>query len=117
MAESNLVYRCAALVMFPKAEQLSLIMSSEGHTWALEELERSKSDGPSKENREIIDLLVQKKYEDVAATISKIAIEWNDATVWDRIVESDPGYFLEQEEYADLCDGWDALGFGGVRPT
>lgn len=117
MTESNPAYRRAALVMFPKKQQLSLILTSEGgEEWALEELERSKAEGPSKENCEIIEFLAQRGREDITATISKIAIEWNDAVVWGRIVEHDPKFFLRQEEYTDLTNGWETFKFDCVRP-
>lgn len=104
-------------MVFPRDKQLSLILTSQGPAWALEELERSKSEGPSKENREIIDFLVQRGHEDIMAAILKIAIEWNNAVVWGCIVESDPGFFLGQKGYVDLCNGWETFDFDGVRPT
>ena len=118
MIESNPAYKRAALVMFPKNKQLSVILSQEGsERWALEELEKSKSEGPSKANCEIIDFLAKQKREDIMATILEIAFGWNDAVVWGRIVEQAPGFFLEQEGYKNLCDGWEAFKFDGVRPT
>jgi hypothetical protein len=117
MTRSGVVYRCAALVMFPKEKQLSLMLSSGGAKWASEELEKSKSEGPSKENHKIIDFLAQQGREGITATILKIAIEWNDAVVWGRIVERDPEFFFNQTGYTDLCNGWQLFGFDGVRPT
>ena len=118
MTESNLVYRCPALVMFPKKRQLSVMLSSErGEDWAFEELEKSKSEGPSKENREIIEFLAQPGLEVIMDTILKIAIEWDDATVWDSIVKQNPEFFLEQKEYTSLCNGWEVFKLDGVRPT
>lgn len=118
IAESNTAYRCAALVMFPKEKQLSLMLSSEeAEEWALDELERSKSEGPSKENREIVDFLARKERSDTTATILKIAIGWKDAAVWCGIVEQDPRFFLGQNGYTDLCNGWEMFKFEGVRGT
>lgn len=110
-------YKCAALVIFPKDEQLSLMLSSEGSTWALEELEKSKSEGPSKENCLIVDFLAEQKREDIMPVVLKIAIEWKDAAVWNRIIMRDRGFFLKQREYKDICDGWQAFKFDEVRPT
>jgi hypothetical protein len=118
MTESSPVYKCAALVMLPKKQQLSLMLSLEGaEKWALEELESSKSEGPSGESPEIIGFLAQRGQEDTMTTILKIAIEWDDTVVWDYIVEQNPRFFLEQEGYTSLCDGWEAFGLDGVRPT
>jgi hypothetical protein len=118
MTESNPAYRCAALVMVPKKRQLTLMLASEGaETWAFEELEKSKSEGPSWENCEIIKFLAQQGQEDVMASISKIAIEWNDAVVWCSIVERSPKWFLGQEGYTSLCDGWELFKLDAVRPT
>lgn len=103
--------------MFPKDKQLSLMLSSEGPEWGLEELEKSKSDGPSRENREIIEFLVQKQREDITTIILKVAIEWKDPLVWGRIIESNPKYFLKQKGYVDLRSGWQAFNFDDVRPT
>lgn len=93
------------------------MLSSEGPTWALEELEKSKSEGPSKENRKIVDFLASRQSKDITITILKVAIEWDDAAVWDRIVMSDPGFFLTQSEYTHLCEGWEAFKLDGVRGT
>ena len=118
MTESTPAYKCAALVMFPKEKQLSLMLSLDGaEKWALEELEESKPEGPSRENCEIIDFLAQKGGGDTMATILETAIGWKDATVWGRIVGQNPGFFLGQKGYTDLCDGWKEFKFDGVRPT
>jgi len=117
MAESDPVYKCAALVVFPKERQLSLILSSEGVDWGLEELEKSKSEGPSKENREIIDFVVQQGKIDIIPAVLKVALEWNDAVVWGSIVEQRPGYFLGKNGYPDLWNGWQAFKLDGVRST
>ena len=117
MTQPHAVYRYTAMVIFPKDKQLSLMLSSAGDQWALEELEKSKAEGPSKENCEIINFLAQRRSEDITGTISKIAIEWHDAVVWGQIVESHPEFFLEQKGYANLCDGWQEFDFDGVRPT
>ena len=117
MTELNPVYKCAALVMFPKKRQLSIMLSVGGAKWALEELEKSKSEGPSNENRKIVAFLAQQQRKDVMTTITKTAIEWNDATVWGGIVQLWPKFFLGQSEYTDLCDGWRVFGFDGVRPV
>jgi hypothetical protein len=117
MTELNPVYKCAALVMFPKKRQLSIMLSLGGAKWALEELEKSKLEGPSNENWKIIAFLAQQQRKDVMTTITKTVIEWNDATVWGGIVRLWPKFFLGQGEYTDLCDGWRVFGFDGVRPV
>lgn len=93
------------------------MLSSEGPEWALEELEKSKPEGPSKDNRKIVDSLASYQREDITTAILKVAIEWDDAAVWDCIVMSDPGFFLGQSEYAHLRDGWEAFKLDGVRGT
>jgi len=118
MIESNAAYKRAALVMFPKKKQLSLMLSQEGGVkWALQELETSKSEGASAANCEIIDFFAQQKRKDLMPTILETAFGWDDAVVWGRIVEKFPEFFLEQEGYKHLCDGWEAFKFDGVRPT
>jgi len=118
ITESTPVYRCPALVMFPKKRQLSIVLSSEGgKDWAFEELKKSKFEGPSKENREIIRLLAQPGLEEIMDTILRMAIEWDDAAVWGCIVKQNPEFFLEQKGYTSLCDGWEAFKFEGVCPT
>lgn len=104
--------------MFPKKQQLSLILASGGEKWASEELQKLKSEGPSKESCEIIEFLARKGREDAMATILKIAIDdWNDAVVWGRIVAQNPAFFLGQKGYTSLCDSWKTFKFEGVRPT
>lgn len=111
------MYELVALVIFPRREQVRLMFLSEGPDWALEELEKSKFEGASKENVEIIELLAEQKDDGIAGTISKVAIEWNHPVAWGFVVESHPGFFLKQKEYAGLWDGWQAFGFDGVRST
>ena len=113
----NSVYQCAALVMLPKHRQLSFMLSSEGKKWALKELKKSKSEGPSKENREIIYFLAQQNDERIMTTVSGIAIEWGDTGVWDQIVQYYPDFFLSQEGFTELYNGWRAFGFDVVHPT
>jgi len=104
--------------MFPKKRQLPIMLSSVGgEKWGLAELEKSKSEGPSKENREIIEFLAQTGRKDNMTAILEVAIEWNDAVEWGCIVKRDPGFFLRQKGYKSLCNGWEALKFDGVRPT
>ena len=117
MNETKPAYQRAALVMFPYNKQLSVILSTEGSTWALQELEKSESEGPTKENREIIGFLAKKENDDFKATVLKYAFEWNDPSVWDLIVESDPRFFLCGKGYRNLCDGWQAFGLDSVRLT
>ena len=117
MAESSPEYKRAALVMFPKKKQLSLMLSSKGAKWALEELEKSKGEGPTNENREIIGFLLREESNVIIAAIMKIIFGWNDAAVWGDIIEQDPGFFMGQDGYTDLCNGWQVFGFDGVRPT
>lgn len=117
MTELSSVYKCAALVVFPKDKQVSLMLASGGSEWGLEELEKSKSEGPSKENREIIDFLAQLRDKEIMPTILQVAIEWKDVAVWDGIVLSYPEFLLKQEEYADLCVGWQTFTLDGVRST
>jgi hypothetical protein len=117
MAKLNPVYKCAALVIFPKDKQLSLMLSAEGPTWALEELEKSKSEGPTKENRDIIGFLAKQGNREAKTTVLELSIEWKDAVSWGRVIGSDPRFFLRQEGYEDLYNGWRAFGFSGVRPT
>jgi len=66
-------YKCAAVVVFPKERQLSLMLSSGGAEWALEELEKTKSEGPSKENREIVGFLVQQGKNNMAAVLKVVS--------------------------------------------
>jgi hypothetical protein len=104
--------------MLPKEQQLSIMLSSGGEKWALKELNKSKSEGPSKENREIVEFLIwQAEGRDAETTIAKIAIEWNDAATWSRIVGKRSGFFLKQDGYTGLCDGWREFEFDGVRPV
>jgi len=89
--------------MFPKRQQLSVVLSSEG--WedrGFDELEEYKSEGPSKENHEIIEFVAQPRLESIMKIILGIAIEWDDATVWGRIVKKNPRFFLKQEGHASL---------------
>jgi len=104
--------------MFPKKRQLSIMLSSEGgEKWGLAELEKSKSEGPSKENRKIIEFLAQTGREDAMAAVLEVAIGWNDAAEWGRIVKQKPQFFLRQKGYKSLYNGWEALKFDGVWPT
>lgn len=112
------MYKRAALVMFPKKRQLSVMLSSEhGEKWALEELEKSKSDGPTRANREIVEFLARKGQGNVVATILKIAIEWGDVVEWDCIVRWNCSLLLGEKGYTRLCEGWEVFKFEGVRPT
>ena len=104
--------------MFPKKQQLSVMLSSEhGEKWALEELEKSKSEGPTGANREIVEFLARKRQGDVVATILKIAIEWDDVAEWDYIVRWNHSRFLREKGYTCLCEGWEVFDLEGVRPT
>jgi len=104
--------------MFPKKRQLSVVLSSKGgEDSAFEELEKSKFEGPSKENREIIKFLAKPWPEELLDTILRIAIEWDDAAVWSCVVKQNPKFFLKQKGYTSLCDGWEAFKFDGVCPT
>lgn len=117
MTERNPVYRRAGLVMFPKEKQLSIMFSVEGsEEWALTELENSKSEGPTKENREIIVFLAQKRTVD-RSTLLKIAVDWKDAEVWSDIVRAETMFFLDEKDYKTLCDGWELFKLDGVRET
>ena len=68
-------------------------------------------------NCEIIEFLAQQRNPKSMAAILKTALEWNDAVVCARIVGRDPGFFLSQRGYTDLCKGWEAFKFDGVRGT
>ena len=118
MTERDPVYKLAALAMFPKKRQLSVMLSLENaEKWALEELEKSKSEGPTVENREMIKFLERQERADLVATILKIAIEWGDVTEWDYIVWRNHKLFLEEKRYTRLCEGWEVFNLEGVRPT
>ena len=116
MTESNAVYKSAALVMFPKTKQLSIMLSMEGaKEWALKEYENSKSEGRTKENREIVRFLGQQKEGVSVAGMLKTAIGWKDAELWCDMVGANTRRFLEEPGYRSLCDGWEAFGLDGVR--
>ena len=93
------------------------MLSSEGEEWGLEELEKSKTEGPSKANCEIIEFIARRGNPGRMVAISKIALEWNDAVVWGRIIGWDPGFFLRQRGYTELCKGWETFEFDGVCGT
>ena len=104
--------------MFPKKRQLSVMLSSEyGEEWALEELEKSKSEGPTWANREIVEFLARKRRGGVVATVLKIAIEWGDVAEWDYIVQWNHSFLLGEKGYTCLCEGWEVFKFEGVCPT
>ena len=104
------MYKRAALVMFSKKRQLSVMLSSEhGEKWALEELEKSKSDGPTWANREIVEFLARKGQGNVVATILKIAIEWSDVVEWDYIVRWNCSLLLGEKGYTPV------RGLGGIQ--
>ena len=104
--------------MFPKEKQLSIMLSVEGsEEWALRELENSKSEGPTKENCEIVGFLAQQKQRETMATILKIAMDWKNAEVWSDIIRADRDFFLDEKGYKTLCDGWKLFKLDGVRET
>lgn len=92
------------------------MLSSEGPIWALEELEKSKSEGPSKENRIIIDFLARQEGRGIQPSLLKVAVEWNNADLWGRIIELNPELFFSGG-FPDSWKDWEAFGFDDVRPT
>ena len=103
--------------MFPRAKQLSVMLFTEGPTWALEELAKSRCEGRTKENEEIVGFLVRQRSKETIDVILEIAIEWKDVALWGQVVELHPRTVLRANGYADLSDGWKAFGLDGVRPT
>jgi hypothetical protein len=101
--------------MFLKTGQLDLMLNAGGVDWALQEFKRSQSDGPSDENYQIVNFLVEKADKNVVPVILKTAIEWEDAELWGKIVHQQPDLFLGEEGYVGLCNGWKAFQLDGVR--
>lgn len=118
MTERNAVYKSAALVLFPKKKQLSIMLSmGGGREWALTEFENSKSEGPTKENREIVRFLGQQGGGETVVDVLKIAIDWKDAELWGDIISADTERVLNEEGYKSISDGWEAFSLDGVRAT
>ncbi|KAF9786064.1 hypothetical protein BJ322DRAFT_765163 [Thelephora terrestris] len=100
-------YRRRALVLFPSSKQLDVLLSSGGVEYALSELEKSASEGPTEENQKIVEFIFQNwrktsspedcifdfrpSYEvptmtpnDIATRLAGIAVQSNDAKLWTR---------------------------------
>jgi hypothetical protein len=100
------VYDRLALVIFPNSKQLDVLLSSGGVEYALTELEKSAPEGPSEENRKILEFIFQNWYKtspeycifdirpsygvptiapnEIATKLIGIAVQSNDAKLWVR---------------------------------
>lgn len=101
-------YERPALVLFPGSKQLDVLLASGGVEYAITELEKSASEGPTKENRKIVEYIFQNwdktspeyyvfdfrhSYEvptvspsEVATKLVDIAVQTNDAELWVRTI-------------------------------
>ena len=105
--------------MFPSSKQLDILLASGGVEYALTELEKSASEGPTKENQKIVEFIFhswgkaspeycifgfRSSYEvptmrpnEIATKLTDIAVQSNDAKLWVRTID-----MCELEDLVDL---------------
>jgi hypothetical protein len=133
-------YERPALVLFPTSKQLDVLLASGGVKYALTELEKSASEGQTKENKKIIEFIFQNwrgtssepcqfdfcpSYEvptidrqETATKLSSIAVQSNDAKLWVRTIgmckfrdEGDLGRFGLKH----IVAGWKRFRLGEIE--
>ena len=100
-------YERTVLVLFPGSKQLDVLLASGGVEYAIAELEKSASEGPTKENQKVVEYIFQNwrktpledycvfdfrpSYEvptmcssEVATKLTDIAVQSGDAKLWVR---------------------------------
>jgi len=112
-------YERPALILFPSSKQLDVLLASGGVEYALTELEKSASEGPTKENQKIVEFIFHNwgktspeycifgfrpSYEvptmrpnDIATKLTDIAVQSNDAKLWVRTID-----MCKLEDWVDL---------------
>lgn len=103
--------RHPALVLFPSSKQLDVLLASGGVQYALAELKKSASEGPTKENQKIVDYIflnwgktsppeyyifdIRPSYEVptmspllIGVNLADIAVQSNDVKLWVRTVDA-----------------------------
>ena len=112
-------YERPALVLFPSSKQLDILLASGGVEYAITELEKSVSEGPTKENQKIVEFIFHNwrkttpeycifdfcsSYEvptmppnEVATKLADIAVQSNDAKLWVRTID-----ICKFEDWVDL---------------
>ena len=104
----SLGYERPVLVLFPSQKQLDVLLASGGVEYAITELEKSASEGPTRENQKIVEYIFQKwgktspeyyifdfrpSYQvptmpanEVATKLVDIAVQSGDAKLWVRTI-------------------------------
>lgn len=122
------MYRRSALVLFPISKQLDVLLASGGVEYAIAELEKSASEGPTNENQKIVQYIFQNWGEtspgycifdfqpsytvptmpanEIAVKLADIAIQSGDAKLWVRTISM-----------CELKDSIDLGRFGSSRIT
>ena len=94
------------MVLFPSSKQIDVLLASGGVRYALSELEKSASEGPTKENQKIVEYIFQNwrkrspeyfifdfrpSYDvltmtrnEIATKLVRIAVQSDDAKLWVR---------------------------------
>ena len=102
-------YERPALALFPSSKQLDVLLASGGVEYAITELEKSASEGPTKENQKIVEYIFHNwgavspefyifdfrpSYEvptmppnETATKLADIAVQSNDAKLWVRTID------------------------------
>ena len=121
-------YERPALVLFPSPKQLDVLLASGGVEYAITELEKSASEGATRENQKIVEYIFQNwgktspeyyifdfrpSYEvptmppnEVATKLVDIAVQCGDAKLWVRTIDT-----------CKFKDGVDLTRFGLNRIT
>jgi len=103
---SHQLFLCkrSALVLFPSSKQLDVLLASGGIGYAITELEKSVSEGPTRENQKIVEYIFQNwgktrlesytiypTFEvptmppfEIATKLADIAVQSNDPKLWAR---------------------------------
>jgi hypothetical protein len=112
-------YERPALMLFPSSKQLDVLLASGGVEYAITELEKSASEGPTKENQKIVEYIFHNwgktppeycifdfrpSYEvptmppnEIATKLADIAVQSNDTKLWVRTINT-----CKLEDWVDL---------------
>lgn len=110
LVDCLLGYKRPALVVFPSSRQLDVLLASGGVGYALAELKKSASEGPTKENQKIVEYIFQNWGETspeyyifdirpsylvstmspilIGINLADIAVQSNDVKLWVRTVDA-----------------------------
>jgi hypothetical protein len=85
------VYRRPVLFLFHKDQELSLLLSAGGVSYALQRIRDNASQDKTPENVHMVEYILQNasggNHEGTLSAVASYAVQWKDVKIWKRVIE------------------------------